>query len=240
MKKFFAVSALLLAAALAAFAPAAGAAAEAEETAAYARITEDGVYFYRSADESAGLFILPRTYFVKIVGEAGEYYRVSYLDAADPALSLTGYCRADEVTPVDYIPETPYLNYSVTVTFRAGDGSGLPDSFFTEYRTDAVYYGEFAYGSATCYYVNLDGSFGYVPAEACSAVSYPENTEHTQTETPPAGSGETAGGRSFGALNVVLVCVLAAAALGALYFLFRPARPKKSGQSGCDETEDVF
>ena len=40
------------------------------------------VAVYSAADESAGLFILPRTYFVRIVGEAGAFYRVGYLDDA--------------------------------------------------------------------------------------------------------------------------------------------------------------
>ncbi len=219
--------------------PAVTASAE-EETAAYARITQDGVYFYRYADESAGLFILPRTYFVRIIGEAGDFYRVRYLETADAASALEGYCKADEVTPVDYIPETPYLNYSVTVTYRVDSGSmQLPDSFLTEYTLTAVYYGEFAYGSATSYYVLLNGQFGYVPASACSIVNYPENTEHTEPETPP--EEETAPAeQSFGALNVVLICALAAAALGAIYFLFRPAKAKREEPSVYDEAEDVF
>ena len=50
-----------------------------EESFGWARITKEGVYLYRSADESSGLFILPRSYFVKITGEAGSFYAAEYL-----------------------------------------------------------------------------------------------------------------------------------------------------------------
>lgn len=214
--------------------------AEEEPAPAYARVMQEGVYFYRYADESAGLFILPRTYFVRIVGEAGEFYRVRYLETAGEGGAVEGYCKADEVTPVDYIPETPYLDYSLTVTYRADySGVPLPDSFLTEYTVTAAYYGGFSYGSATSYYVLLEGKFGYVPASACSIVDYPENTEHMEAEVPPA-EEPAPSPRTFGAAGVVLACVLAAAALGALYFLFRPAKAKREDAPAYDEAEDVF
>ena len=244
MKKictFLLFAAVIAAASAFAAAPALSASAETENDEKYARIVADGVYFYSSADETAGLFILPRTYFVKIVGEAGDYYRVRYLDSSGDGRALEGYCLADEIEPVGYTPETPYLVYSVTVTYRAGGDYSLPDSSLSEYTVTADYYGEFDYGSSTCYYVRLNGQFGYVPAASCSVVDYPENTEHTVQETPSSDGGTAENENSFGALNVVLICVLAVAALGAIYFLFRPAKGKKEGSpSFYDETEDVF
>ena len=242
MKKictFLLFAAVIAAASACAAAPALSASAETENDEKYARIVADGVYFYSSADETAGLFILPRTYFVKIVGEAGDYYRVRYLEGYGQGAALEGYCRADEIEPVDYIPSVPYLDYSITVTYRTeGGGISPSDSFLTEYTVAARYYGEFVYDSATCYYVRIGDEAGYVPAAACSVPDYPENTEHTQTETPaPAPSEE---GKSFGTLNIVLICVLAVVALGAVYFLFRPAKLGKNASSPYDETEDVF
>ena len=96
--------------------------------------------------------------------------------------AVRGYCRADEVTPVDYIPQTPYLSYTVRVTFRTGEG--LPDGFITEYTVGAPFYGTFRFGSSTYYYVELNGAFGYVPATACSLLDYPLNTEHTEVAAP--------------------------------------------------------
>lgn len=234
MKKLpiFLLAALLFSAAI----PFSALSASAETAETYARVTEDGVYFYSATDENAGLFILPRTYFVKITGEAGDYYRVRYLDGYGQGAALEGYCKAGEIQLVDYIPETPYLDYSITVTYRA-EGGAPSDSFLTEYQVSARFYGEFAYGSSTCYYVRIGDAFGYVPATACSVPDYHENTEHMQTEPV---INEPTDEKGFGALNIVLICVLAVVALGAVYFLFRPASVRKTAQTSYDETEDVF
>lgn len=64
-----------------------------EESFGWARITEEGVYLYRSADESSGLFILPRSYFVKITGEAGSFYAAEYLSGRRGARRCAGMWR---------------------------------------------------------------------------------------------------------------------------------------------------
>ena len=84
----------------------------------------------------------------------------------------------------------------------------------------------------------LEGEFGYVPASACSALSYPENTEHTETEEQPL-PDETPQESGLGAVNIVLICALAVAALGAIYFLFRPAKPSARDPFS-DDAEDPY
>lgn len=197
----------------------------------YARITQEGTYLYSAPESSSGLFILPQSYFVRLTGQAGSYYSVEYMTGIAGKTAVRGYCLAEEVTPVDYIPDTPFLEYTVSVTFRTD--SSLPDPFISEYTVDAAYYGTFSYGSSVCYYVELEGEFGYVPASACPPLDYPLNTEHpaeVPEETAPVES-------DFGALNIVLICVLAVVALGAVYFLFRPAKKKRPET---EEAEDVF
>ena len=188
----------------------------------YARVMQEEVYLYSSPQEESGLFILPRTYFVKITGEEAGFYQVEYLTDTS-ARPVYGYCRIGDVEPVDYVPETPFLTYETEVTFTVGS-SDLPDGFFTAYTVPAAFYGTFYYGSSVYYYVNMDGEFGYVPASACPPLDYPENTEHTQTETPP---DEAPVHNSVNAVNIDLICALSVAALGAVYFLFRPAKPAK-------------
>ncbi len=188
----------------------------------YARITQPNVYLYEQADAASGLFVLPQTYFVKITGEIQGYYSAEYLCDTAGRTPVRGYCRIDEVELVDYIPETPFLIYDTDVTFRTSD-SYLPDDFISEYRVSAAFYGTFSYGSSVCYYVLLNGTFGYVPASACPPLSYPENTEHTELEEPVSAPSDTPA-PGLSAVNVVLISALAVAALGAVYFLFRPAK----------------
>ena len=165
------------------------------ETPAYARVEQDGVYLYRSPSAEAGLFVLPRSYFVRLTGEAGDYYAVEYLSGTAGRTAVYGYCLRSDVTPVDYQPATPYLYYAVDVTFRTGEAAGLPAGFFTEYTVSAPYYGSFRFGSSTYYYVELNGAFGYVPAAACGALDYPLNTEHTEApaEEPSEAPAQPAG-----------------------------------------------
>ena len=205
--------------------------AHAETAGTYARVTQSQVYLYESPEQDSGLFILPETYFVRITGEAGDYYAVEYMSATQGRTPVRGYCLRADVETVDYIPETPFLVYDTTVTFRTGEG--MPDGFFTEYEVTAAFYGTFSYGSSVCYYVELEGKFGYVPASSCSPLSYPPNTEHTESETPPP-ADETPSSNQNGLLNVVLVCGLVVTALGALYFLFHPRKQK------IQDEEDLF
>lgn len=213
------------------------AAAETAPDYGYARIEQSGVYLYGRAEADSGLFVLPQTYFVKLTGETGDYYSVEYLSSTQSRRSVRGYCLKSQITPVDYIPETPFLVYAVDVTFRTETGTGLPDDFLTEYVLTAAFYGTFSYGSSTYYYVDLEGDFGYVPASACSPLDYPLNTEHTETETPPA--EETPQSEGMSALNIVLICVLAVAALGAIYFLFRPSKSAAKDPFS-DDAEDPY
>lgn len=238
LKKLFAAAAIAAALPLAfftGFAPAPVRAAETAESGyGYARVLQEEVYLYSQPQAESGLFILPRTYFVKIAGEAGEYYRVEYLTGTSAA-PVRGYCRMDDVEPVDYIPETPFLLYQTEVTFTVGN-AGLPDGFFTEYTVSAAFYGTFYYGSSVYYYVNMDGEFGYVPAGACPPLDYPENTEHMQAETPETPQ-ESAGNTNV--VNIILICALSVAALGAVYFLFRPAKPASARPAPFDDYEQL-
>ena len=106
MKKFLLMLTLLFACASAVFAFPSAARAEGE-TETYARVTRDGVYFYSTPASGAGLFVLPRTYFVKIVDTAGEYYRVRYLDSSGDGRALEGYCRPTRSNPSATRPKRP-------------------------------------------------------------------------------------------------------------------------------------
>ena len=232
-KKIFAL--LFALAALAAFACPQTALA-AEEEAQYARVIRGGVYLYEEADADTGLFELPESWFVRVTARLGEYCAVAYLEGVQGRTPVQGYCKTEELLFVAYVPETPYLFFDVDVTFTAGDPS-LPDGFFTTYTVPAAYYGSFSFGSATYCYVELDGSFGYVPASACSTLDYPRNTEYTEQEAAPAEEPPSKGGAVVGA---VLACLLAAAALGIAVFLFRPARTRRKPKEEAGGREDVY
>ncbi len=201
------------------------------EAPAYARITAADTWLYEQPDPQTGLFILPETYFVRITGTDGEYYAVSYLSDTQGREAVRGYCLQEEVTPVDYLPEVPFLVYDIEITYRAGED--LPEGFLGEYTVTAAYYGTYPYGSAECYCVRLDGKLGYIPAAACSPLDYAPNTEHTETDA--AEPNAPAGKEGTGAAGIVLACALAVVALGGLYFLFRPVKARKPAAEDAEE-----
>lgn len=210
--------------------------AYADDTKSYARIESEGVYLYGSPDESDGLFTLPRTYFVQILGETAQFYYVSYLTDRSDYKAVKGYCKKTEIVPVDYTPVTPFLEYKITVTYSV-DGSFLPDDPLSTFTAEVVYYGEFNFGTSVYYYVNRDGAFGYVPAKSCSKPEYPVNTEHTEVNKPDTGQGTVSA--QGNAVRIVLICTLAVFAVGAVYFLFRPAKDgEKPRDPFYDENEN--
>ena len=210
--------------------------AAADEAALYARVTSPDVYLYEEADENSGLFILPETYFVKILSENGDYYAAEYLCDTPNRTPVRGYCRKTDVECVDYIPETPFLVYETQITFRSSSDD-LPEGFIRDYTVDAAFYGTFSYGSSVCCYVEMEGRFGYVPASACSPIAYPPNTEHTDTASDGQPSDPSSAAQPD-PVNIVLICALAVAALGAVWFLFRPA--KKQAHPLDEDAEDFF
>ena len=163
---------------------------------------------------------------------------VEYLTGTQGRTAVRGYCLRDQVSPVDYVPSVPYLCYEVDVTFRTEADAGLPAGFITEYTVGAPFYGTFRFGSSTYYYVELNGAFGYVPATACSLLDYPLNTEHTEVaapETQPEAQEQPQAGGGLSVAAIVLLCVLGAAGLGLLYFLFRPAHKKRVHEEEAEE-----
>lgn len=205
------------------------------ESGEFARITTSGVYLYSSPDENDGLFTLPQSYFVKITGETDDYYYVSYLADEAPYIKISGYCKKSEITRVSFIPDTPYLKYQIEITYTLSNE--LPENPLSTYKTFAVYYGEFNFGTSVFYYVNLNGQFGYIPSSNCSKLDYPVNTEHTFSENETPQQSEFSS-KQNNAIRIVLICVLSVFAIGAIYFLFKPQKTKNAPKTFYDENED--
>ncbi len=74
----------------------------------YARIMQDETFLYLSPiaveDSSNVLFILPKTYFVQLLDEAGnDFFKVKYKQ-------FYGYVKKDKVQTVATMPQTPFLD----------------------------------------------------------------------------------------------------------------------------------
>ena len=157
----------------------------------YACILTDNAFFYSTADDKRGLFLLPRTYYVRLLDYGEEYCRVEYLQDSDKAKRLVGYTKTQDLTFVDYTPLRPYLYYVFEIKYRIEDSEFTTSDFLTEIVLSCVYYGDYKIGSETYCYVLRNGEFGFVPKP--SRLYYEENSEYADrlaNQTPDSDSSD--------------------------------------------------
>ena len=181
-------------------------------TDAFACVCSSGTYFYSSRDEKRGLFLLPETYFVKVLSVEGEFTKIEYLYDDSHYKKLTGYAKTDALTFVDYIPARPYLYYLFDVRYTIDDGYFVDSNTLSQIVITCAYYGDYNVGSETYCYIRRGDSFGYIPKP--SYLVYEENPEYyerlEQTSetptTPPATNQSAMSPMQIGIL--VAVCLL--------------------------------
>ncbi len=158
----------------------------------YACILQTDTFFYASPDESKGLFLLPKSYYVKLLDYGSEYSRVEYLTDDGIGKKVTGYVKTQRLTFVDYLPKRPYFTYQFELYYRIDEGLQNDSSFLNEIKVTCAYYGDYNVGSKTYCYVLRGDSFGYVPKP--SSLTVPENPEYAEylatLESAEEGEGE--------------------------------------------------
>lgn len=157
----------------------------------YACILADDVFFYATPDERKGLFLLPKSYYVRLMEYGSTFCKVEYQRSESAAQRLVGYARTEELTFVDYVPVRPYLYYVFDVKYTIEDSEAGNSSFLTEITLSCVYYGDYRVGSETYCYVLRGEEFGYIPKP--SGFSYHPNTEYEDylSSLSPSSSADT-------------------------------------------------
>ncbi len=191
----------------------------------YACILSDDVFFYATPDERKGLFLLPKSYYVRLMEYGSDFCKVEYQRNESAAQRLVGYARTEELTFVDYVPVRPYLYYVFDVKYTIEDAQTGNSSLLTQITLSCVYYGDYRIGSENYCYVLRGEEFGYIPKP--SGLSYDLNTEYTDylaSLTPPSSEipedpADTASPMQIAILIVIclLVPVLAA-------FILKPSK----------------
>lgn len=156
--------------------PAARADSATPNVGAYACVLQDDAYFYSAPDERRGVFLLPETYYVKLMEYGSEYCKIEYQTDEAAHRRLIGYAKTSALTFVDYVPVRPYLSYVFDVKYKIENGEITNSSFLTEITVSCAYYGDFSVGSDVYCYVLQGDTFGYIPKPV--GLSYEENTEY--------------------------------------------------------------
>lgn len=219
MKRLFAFAAAALALFL--LLPSPRVLVSAEEDARYAVAETDGVWFYASENGESGLFQIPATYYVRVLKEGAFFTAVQYLDDVAPYRAVTGYCRTEDLTFVDFVPQRPYLRKEITVTYNVAGDALMGNGVFDKLEKQFVYYGTSYSGTARFFYVLSDGVFGYVPAT--QEIVFERNTDFltpSSSEQPPAEAPSS----SPSATQVIVICAVGLALFAAAVLLLRGKR----------------
>lgn len=143
----------------------------------YACILTDS-YFYNAPDDLGGLFLLPKTYYVKILEYGDTHCKIEYLYDDSNTKKLIGYAETSTLTPVDYIPKRPYLYYVFDVSYRIDDSQLNDSTFLNEITVTCAYYGDYVIGSKAYCYVLRGNEFGYIPKP--DTLKIQTNTEYEE------------------------------------------------------------
>ena len=157
----------------------------------YACILKNNVYLYATPDGKKGLFLLPETYYVRLIEYRPDYSKVEYQHSENDVVRIVGYVQTEKLTFVDYIPLRPYLYYTFDVTYTIEDADAIDSSFLTQITLSCVYYGDYPVGSEDYCYVLRGEEFGYIPKP--DHLQWERNTEYEEylaSLTPPISSEE--------------------------------------------------
>jgi len=229
MKRFISYLFIVFCVALAAVCvPSASVTARAEG-ARYAVAAERNVWFYSDESEGSGLFVLPYTYYVKVISEGELFCAVEYLYDSQPYKKLRGYCKKSALTFVDFVPVRPYLLREVTVSYTLpNDYGALGNGNFGTVERTFVYYGHRYEQDRLYFYVARDGVFDYIPAEA--ELDYELNVDYLPP--PEENKPEASGG--LGAVQVAVICAVCAAAVAIAVLVMRGKRPSAESHEVSD------
>jgi len=213
--------------------------AEADLDPIYAKISYSNVFFYSlpKIEEENKLFVLPQTYFVKLLASEDEkFYYAQYDD-------IFGYIQKEAVTPMKGTPKNPYATSQFRIFYLDGLGLYKKPNMTAEKLEDIPYLSEELtyYGSLQgqevipeksnqWYYAKYSssGNLGYVYSVFCDKL--PKIQDNTETfeilslpifdETLPEEKLSPAS-MTFIIIGVSLPCLIV------LYLLVKPSMIKE-------------
>lgn len=187
----------------------------------YARADARDIYFCRDKNSTA-LFTIPYTYCVEIISTDGDWYYVKYGESNNVYEPLYGYCKSENLTPLDEPPENKFLFYTVPLTFRTDSyGSSLPVS--NELTVNAAFYGTYYSGGFAYSYVRYNGNYYYT---AGANDDYPLNKiPVAEVDGPSPDTPENPD--SSPSEKVIIAAVIAVIAGGVLVVIYYTSRRSK-------------
>ena len=196
----------------------------------YACILSDNTYFYATADERRGLFLIPQTYYIRLLEYRADYCKIEYQTDTNNTKRLVGYAKTADLTFVNYTPARPYLYYTFNLCYKIEEAAQMDSTFLTELTLSCVYYGDYIIGSERYCYVLRGDEFGYVPKP--TTLQYEDNPEYADylaslqpTPTPNDSSAEEQDNSTSPAQIALLIAICLLVPILAALVLKPPRRP---------------
>ena len=157
----------------------------------YARAVEStNLYRYNDSDSISNVIcIVEKSYFVEILSEYDNFYKVNYN-------GINGYVKKNEVKPVSNTPSTPFpINIKIIIDSSCNLRSSptirsTTNNIITSIRSnesDITFIGRIFsdeaidFGGTTWYYVNYQGEYGYIYNQYVRSITpIYENTEKSE------------------------------------------------------------
>ena len=195
-------------------------------------VRAEEVWLYAEENEESGLFLLPYTYYVRVVERGEPFSAVVYGTDEAPYRAVKGYCKTELLTFVGFVPKRPFLKLEVTVTYTVpGTSSEMGNGTFDEIERSFHYYGTSYLGTQRYFYVLSDGVFDYIPA--ARDVNYELNTDYLTdvsgpAEEPPA-EEESSSALSGIEIAALILGILAVAAIA--FFVLRGRKAPSAAEA---------
>ena len=173
----------------------------------YACIRTDDTYFYASRDDKHGLFLLPESYFVKVLETGADFVYAEYLFDDEYTKKLVGFVKTEKLVFVDFIPKTPYCHRIFEVSYSLENGVSNGSGFLDRITVTCSYYGDYTVGSQKYCYVRRGEEYGYIPKP--DTLQIPRNTEYDEwlqsQELPTASPNATPQTQQSSPLQITLL-----------------------------------
>lgn len=196
------------------------------ETLRYAVAADSNVWFYSSESESGKLFLIPETYYVRVLNEGERFTAVEYLVNDAPYRKIMGYCETAALTFVDFIPARPFLRKQITVAYSIQTDEAFGDAFtdvFGNIERTFVYYGLRYENGGRYAYVLYGDTFGYIPLS--EEPPFERNDDYLSV--PSGGTGDleqTEKAEGLSAAEIAAICVACVAAAAVAVVVIRGRR----------------
>ena len=211
------------------------------DTASWARILKDDVYLYKTENTDQPLFILEKSYYVRVLQNLDSVLQVEVIPYNDAEfVPIVGYVNRNEVSMCATPPVEPYYPaITLTVTAESVDVKLSPVPSSTSILAalnlqPLYYYGKQENYGTTWYYVRYAGRFGYVDASAVSQphvaphpTPLPQTPASTVPTTPDNPPNDTTPVESSPTSEILLIAFVVLFAVGLMLALFLPGNIKK-------------